>query len=305
MGWRNENELPMVAILYAVITVLAWGTWLAPSQEVRFASQEIKTFYVAFANLALALVVTFSMGLVRASLMVFWFPFLGGLVWAVSSLCAFTATRHIGIAKAFGIWAPLNIVVSLLWGALLLSEFPDAGLKYRILLIVSVLILLAGVLLILLSKGEREIATNGKSFLVGVAGAAGAGVLWGSYFIPLKYASVSMWVGALPLAIGIFTGSSVLALLSRKTFRLEKRMDFYRAGLTGVLWGIGNYGMLLLVEQLGAGRGFTIAQLSVVVNALVGIYWLREPEPKTRAAGLTLVGCLLATLGGVLLGSLE
>ena len=37
------------------------------------------------------------------------------------------------------------------------------------------------------------------------------------------------------------------------------------------LWTVGNYGMLLLVGELGTGKGYTIAQLSVVVNALMGI----------------------------------
>jgi glucose uptake protein len=72
-----------------------------------------------------------------------------------------------------------------------------------------------------------------------------------------------------------------------------------------LLWGIGNYGMLLLVDQIGAGRGFTISQLGIVVNGLVGFYLLKDPPPKSPPATLTLAGCLLATLGGILLGNLK
>ena len=78
-----------------------------------------------------------------------------------------------------------------------------------------------------------------------------------------------------------------------------------RVCATGLLWGIGNYGMLLLVDQLGAGRGFTLSQLSVVVNGLVGIFWLKDPPARSRAGILTLAGCVLATLGGILLGNLK
>ena len=53
--------------------------------------------------------------------------------------------------------------------------------------------------------------------------------------------------------------------------------------MSGVLWSLGNYGMLLLVGELGAGKGDTIPQLSVVVNALVGIYWLKDSQPGTSA----------------------
>jgi glucose uptake protein len=295
----------MPATLYALITVLAWGTWLAPSQNIQFKNQQIKTLYVAIANLGLALVITLALGLVRASFDVFWYPFLGGVIWAVSGLCAFTATNKIGIAKAFGIWAPLNIIVSLMWGAILFDEFPDTGLMNRVQLIVSVVVILAGVLMIIFSRDDDEKVQDRKTLLIGVASAVGAGILWGSYYVPIKLIDVSMWIGAFPLSIGIFAASAVLAFLTQASFQLEKKIDYWRVSLTGVLWGIGNYGMLLLIDQLGAGRGFTIAQLSVVVNALVGIYWLKDPKPKTRAANLTLIGCVFATLGGITLGNLD
>ena len=44
----------MLGFVYALVTVLAWGTWLAPSQHIVFKNQQIKTFYVAAANLVLA-----------------------------------------------------------------------------------------------------------------------------------------------------------------------------------------------------------------------------------------------------------
>jgi glucose uptake protein len=62
--------------------------------------------------------------------------------------------------------------------------------------------------------------------------------------------------------------------------------------------------MLLLVEQVGAARGFTIAQLGIVVNGIVGIYVLKDPRPGSAPAWVTLLGCILATLGAILLGNL-
>ena len=37
---------------------------------------------------------------------------------------------------------------------------------------------------------------------------------------------------------------------------------YARVSATGVLWSVGNYGMLLRVSELGAGKGCTIAQLT-------------------------------------------
>ncbi len=295
----------MLGILYALITVLAWGTWLAPSQNIAFKNQQIKTFYVATTSLILAFLVTLSQGFNRITPEVFWLPFIGGLVWAVSGLCAFTATSKIGMARAYGIWSPLNIVVSLIWGAVLFNEFLNAGPLTPVLLVASVAVIIIGVLLIIFARGSGEKMRSQRDRIMGMLSAMGAGVLWGTYFIPIKLSDASLWVASFPLMIGIFVGSMALMLIGRQSPWLERSADYARVGLTGLLWGVGNYGMLLLVDELGAGRGFTIAQLAVVVNSLIGVYWLKDPQPRTRAATLTLIGCVLAMAGGIVLGNLK
>jgi glucose uptake protein len=288
-----------------MITVLAWGTWLAPSQNVPLKNQQVRMFYVASANLLLALAISLFHGLGELTAAAIWMPFLGGLIWAASGLCAFTAASKLGLAKAFGIWAPLNIIVSLVCGRLLFGEFRHPSRPQLLLLLAAVGIIIAGVLLIILAKGGVDKAPDRKALLLGLSGALGAGVLWGVYFIPIKWAGVSLWIAALPMAVGIFAGSALLLAWSRQSPSLERLADYARVGATGVLWTAGNYGMLLLVGELGAGKGYTIAQLSVVVNAMVGIYWLKDPRPGSRAARMTLLGCVLATVGGILLGQIK
>jgi glucose uptake protein len=63
--------------------------------------------------------------------------------------------------------------------------------------------------------------------------------------------------------------------------------------------------MLLLTEAIGTGKGFTIAQLGLVVNALVGIFVLKDPKPGTRAATVTFAGVVVAMVGAILLGNLR
>jgi glucose uptake protein len=296
----------MNSLFYALITLLGWGTWLAPSQKVVFPNQQIKTLYVVLTNLAIAGLVALWRGGIRdVTTGTFWLTVLGGMIWALGGWCAFTATNKLGIAKAFGIWAPLNIIVSLIWGAVLFHEFLDISARSVFFLVMAILSILAGVLLIIFAKGTGDPAESVGTSQLGIAGAIGAGIFWGSYFIPVKYSGVSPWAGAFPLAIGMLAGGVALALLSRRSWRLNASGDYARAGLTGALWSLGNYGMLLLVDAIGAGKGFTIAQISVVVSALIGIYWLHEPPPRTRVANRTLVGCVLAMIGGIVLGNLR
>src|SRR4029453_8122832 len=134
----------MESLLYALITVFGWGTWLAPSQKVIFPSQEIKTLYVVLTNLGIATVVAVGRGaIVELSPATFWLTVLGGMIWAVGGLCAFTGTNNLGIAKAFGIWAPLNIIVSLTWGAALFHEFINISGRSIFLLVIAIISILA------------------------------------------------------------------------------------------------------------------------------------------------------------------
>jgi glucose uptake protein len=296
----------MESLLYGLITVFGWGTWLAPSQKVIFPNQQIKTLYVVATNLGIATIVAVWQGAIaELTVATFWLMVLGGMIWAVGGLCAFTGTNKLGIAKAFGIWAPLNIIVSLIWGAALFHEFVNINTGSILLLVLAILTIIAGILLIIFAKGTDEDGRERGAFRIGLAGAVGAGVLWGSYYIPVKYFGVSPWTGAFPLAIGMAIGGMILALPSRQSWKLTAAGDYVRACLTGVLWSVGNYGALLLIDTIGAGKGFTISQISVVVSALIGIYWLREPPPKTQAARFTFIGCVLAMIGGIVLGTLK
>ncbi|MRR32477.1 hypothetical protein EG834_19615, partial [bacterium] len=235
----------MPGILFAIVTVIAWGTWLAPSQNVIYKNQQIKTLYVAAANLGLATLVFALQGFRGLSWGVFWLPFIGGLVWAVSGYLAFSSTKILGLARAFGIWSPLNAITAMLWGVLLFNEFRHAEMTTIFLLILAVISIIAGILMIIFAKGVAKQTDITASIRFGLLAAIGAGVLWGSYFIPLRLSGVSAWVGAFPLAVGIFVGSAILAAFTRQPLRLASTNDALRTLLTGLLWGIGNYAMLL------------------------------------------------------------
>lgn len=293
-----------IGLVYAFITVLAWGTWLAPSQNVPLNSQHTRTFYVTLAVLVLAIIASAFVGFDGLDTNTLLFPFLGGLIWAVSGWSAFIGASRLGMAKAFGIWAPMNIVVSIFWGVVLFGEFLDADKKALITAVLGFVIIIAGILLIVFSEGSGERKADTK----GLLGAMGAGVGFATFFIPIQLGTSSnpdfnMWIGTLPMSLGMFAGSVVLMLLTKSSFKLEKRNNYFLLMASGLLWGIGNYGALAMMEQIGTGRGFTIAQLCVVINALVGVYLFKEPPSKSKAGKLVLIGVLIATLGGVILGN--
>ncbi len=291
-------------LLYSIVVIFAWGTWLAFCQNVPFKSNFIRTFYVSLAFLIMATIIMLFQGQNPFIHSLFWPPFIGGIIWTLGGAAAFTGTKNIGLARACGIWAPLNIICGFLWGIFYFKEFENLSTDTVLFLIFSLIFIIIGIMMIIFSKGTGGNSKEKKTFIIGTVGAAAAGILWGSYYIPLKILDASPWVTSFPFAAGAFSGSLLFVLFKRVSIKLDKPIHYIQTTISGLLWGTGNYAMLLLVSKIGAGRGFTISQLCVVVNALVGIFFFKDPKPKSKAAVITFIGITLALLGGVYLGNI-
>ena len=173
------------------------------------------------------------------------------------------------------------------------------------------MLVIAGVLLIVGSRELEADAMSGhetrripSSYGKGLLLAGAAGCLWGSYFIPSQWAGVAAQVGNFPLAIGIAAGGALLAASARQPVRLQRK-ETATLLLAGGLFGVGDVALLTLVSRVGTGVGFTLAQLSLVVNAGIGIYVFKVPVPGSRSARRAIAGILLAGAGGVAIGALK
>jgi glucose uptake protein len=297
------------------------GTWISVAQLVPGVPQARRTFIVTCGNMILAagILITGDGGtaLDLTAGRKFWLPVVGGILWSLGNNAAFVGTANIGVARASGIWTPLNILTAFFWGIVLFGEMRGVVASTVVELVGCLVLIGIGLALILRAQGSGSAsASGGTALLPGVVGAVLAGVLWGTYFIPAQAAHVSAQEADFPLAIGMVVGGAALAWRkdgSDQTDDDQTDGDVVgrsRSGtlillFAGVMWGVGNLAALHLVAAVGAGRGFTIAQLSLPVNALLGIYLFRNPAPRTRAAWVTQAGVLIAGVGGVLLGTLK
>jgi glucose uptake protein len=302
-----------MGIIFALLCVMAWGSWLVPSEKVKFPNEQAKTFFVALTAMVLAVAAVLIRGETgQLASGIAWVPIIGGLIWAVSAYCAFVGCNHIGIAKAFGIWAPLNIIVSFIWSLTLFGQFRESSSMTWVIGLVSLVLMIGGIFMIIFAGGSGgDEDKEGKSSVKGLLGAVGAGVLWGTFYIPATYVSqnstelaeISPWASALPLTVGMVIGTAIMVALTRTAPKLEKPVDYIKAMSSGALWSTGFFTMLLMVAAIGPGPGYTLASLCVAVNALWGVFYFKDPAPKTKAAKLTLMGVLIATLFGTVLGN--
>ena len=334
----------MTTVLLSLAIVLPWGLWIPVAQLIPGAKQSTRTFYATVGNLlfaAAALVVGGGAGQLTFGWKEFWLPLAGGLIWAGGSFCAFRATETIGLARAAGTWTPLNIIVAFVFGALLFSELKGFDATHFAILGGCLALVLAGVFLIIGSqdRGSADadapaspspavpeppltaahattttltaVADPAAATTVlpsahrsGMLYAVGAGLLWGGYFVPAQWAHVPSQLGNFPLALGMFVAAAVLAWRDGGIVKLAPRHTAVQLA-SGLLLGIGSVALLGLLPRVGTGAGFTIAQLSLLVNASVGIWVFKVPPPGSRAARTALAGILLAGIGGTVLGALR
>jgi glucose uptake protein GlcU len=321
----------MTALL-ALVTVVSWGTWIPLAQALPGVPQRSRTFYVTIGNAVFAAVaLVASGGHLSFGWREFWLPFVGGLVWTAGNYSAFRASEAIGLARAAGSWTPLNIITAFVWGAFLFGELDSFSAARFALVATALVLVLVGVLLIVSSQEERpakalvqgaapawdrkragatqagqaaSAATGASSNRRGLLWASAAGVLWGSYFVPAQWAKVPTQVANFPLALGILAAGFALALPAGEPVRLSLRVTTVQL-TAGLLFGIGNLALLGLVSRVGTGVGFTIAQLSLLVNASIGIWVFKVPRPGSRAANIALAGILVAGVGGGLIGAVR
>ena len=306
--------------LLAFVTVAAFGTWIPLAQLLPGVPQHSRIFYVAVGNLAVAAIALLAGGgPLELGWRGFWLPLAGGAVWTAGNYCAFRAAETIGLARAAGTWTPLNIIVAFAWGALLFGELDHfSGTRFAV-LGAALLAVLAGVLLIVSSQGSSAAPPRPPSARAAVAAEPGrpaaaarggllwagaAGLLWGSYFVPAQWAAVPAQVSNFPLAVGILGAALALAVPAGELARLGLRPAATQLG-AGVLFGIGDLTLLGLVARVGTGTGFTIAQLSLLVNASIGIWAFHVPKPGTPQARKVLAGILIAGAGGCVIGAMR
>jgi glucose uptake protein len=308
-----------MTVLLAVAMVVALGTWIPLAQLQPSTPPRTRLLYVAIGNIVLAGAALLVGGAWPAvSWRTFWLPLAGGLVWMAGNYCVFRASELIGLARAAGTWTPLNIVAAFAWGGLVFGELDGTTVAQIGALVAAFLAVVAGVLLIASSQ-ESSVGPLSSSTPQSVAAstttrrararkgflwAAAAGILWGSYFVPAQWAGVPPQVGNFPLALGILLGAIALTIPSRDPILTDRRSTGQQVG-AGVLFGIGNLALLAVVARIGTGAGFTIAQLSLAVNASIGIWIFRRPPPGTRQARRVLVGIAIAGVGGCVIAALR
>ena len=233
-----------------------------------------------------------------------------GMLWSVANTLTAFAIRNVGLAIAFPLWNT-NCLVGLFWGWLLFNELRGSGVKGWMKVLGGSAALVLGASILAYATAQQSSGTSGKAML-GIVAALGAGVLWGTMYIPYRKAYIS---GMNPLSfVTIFTFGELGATLALGAVfhggfnnlfgeLAAARPALFWLFLGGFCWVIGDLFQQYAAKYIGIGRGIPLSN----TNQLWGLAWgalvfgeLTALSPYAK--GLVIAGSLVMIAGAAAIG---
>lgn len=218
-----------------------------------------------------------------------------GVLWAVAQGFANRAVSEIPFAKAVVVFN-LNTFVNIAAGILLFREAATAGSAFW--LAAGGTVLFIGAVLV---SGAQSFASAEGDRRKGIVLSALAGLIWGVYFIPLKYVqklAPAPELGETHLLTGLLLGGGLGAVaIGARSLRLSgwRARDLAWGVASGIAWTVGTAFFLAAIRELGLSRAVPLINMNTLMYVGWSLFVFRE-IPLSQAWRV-LAGALVAVLG--------
>ena len=238
----------------------------------------------------------------RAPHLIIW-ALLAGCMWAVANTMTIFAIRDIGLSIAFPLWNS-NSLLGILWGFVFFGELRQAGWRRWAGVLGGAMVMCVGAALLAVASSTQAPATHSMR---GVWAALGAGVLWGTMYVPYRKAYLS---GMNPLSfvtfftfgeLGMMTALAVgylgLAPLWQELTRARDVLFWLMFG--GFIWVIGDVFQQYAAKYSGISRGIPLSNTNQLWGLLWGLFVFGELRGSGTATYVQVVGGSLLMMLGV------
>ncbi len=239
---------------------------------------------------------------------------LAGMLWGVANTLTVFAIRNVGLSIAFPLWNT-NSLVGLFWGWLLFNELRSAGASQWVKVLGGSAAIVVGACVLAYATSHQASSGPPGAATLGILAALGAGLLWGTMYIPYRKAYLS---GMNPLSfVTVFTfgelGTTFALALAFNGGWSGVATDLTRARpalfwlfLGGFCWVLGDLFQQYAAKYIGIGRGIPLSN----TNQLWGLAWgalvFGELNGQSATAQtLVIAGSLIMIAGAVAISFAE
>ncbi|HVH72482.1 MAG TPA: GRP family sugar transporter [Candidatus Dormibacteraeota bacterium] len=301
--------------LLGVLSGFTAGAWLGAAEA------PTKLVSIGISPTAISLIMVFGVFLARWSLpalilgtssvradvrraphLIIW-AVLAGCLWAVANTLTIFAIRDIGLSIAFPLWNS-NSLLGIFWGFFFFNELRQAGWRRWTGVLGGALVMCVGATLLAIASSTEGPA--GHSFR-GVWAALGAGVLWGTMYIPYRKAYLT---GMNPLSFVTFFTFGELGMMSALAIGYtglaplwqeltSARGVIFWLMLGGFIWVIGDLFQQYAAKYVGISRGIPLSNSNQLWGLLWGIFVFGELRGRASSTYAQVVGGSLLMMVGV------
>jgi drug/metabolite transporter (DMT)-like permease len=238
----------------------------------------------------------------RAPHLILW-ALLAGCLWAVANTLTIFAIRDIGLSIAFPLWNS-NSLLGIFWGFLFFNELRQAGWRRWAGVLGGALVMCVGATFLAIASASQGPSAHS---LNGVWAALGAGVLWGTMYIPYRKAYLT---GMNPLSFVTLFTFGELGMMSALALRyigaaplwhvlVQARGVIFWLMLGGFIWVIGDLFQQYAAKYVGISRGIPLSNTNQLWGLLWGILVFGELHGKSHTTYLEVIGGSLLMMLGV------
>jgi drug/metabolite transporter (DMT)-like permease len=310
----NDSTRPRRLQLLGILSGLTAGAWLGAAEA------PTKLVSIGISPMVISLIMVTGVFLARWSLpalvlgtssvradvrraphLILW-ALLAGCLWAVANTLTIFAVRDIGLSIAFPLWNS-NSLIGIFWGFLFFNELRQAGWQRWAGVLGGAVVMCVGAAILAIASASQ--GPSGHS-LSGVWAALGAGILWGTMYIPYRKAYLT---GMNPLSFVTFFTFGELGMMSTLAVTYtgigplwhelgEARSVVFWLMLGGFVWVIGDLFQQYAAKYVGISRGIPLSNTNQLWGLLWGILVFGELHGKGRTTYLEVIGgSLLMVLG--------
>jgi drug/metabolite transporter (DMT)-like permease len=308
-----------------VMSGLAAGAWLGAAEApTKLVTIGFSPFLISLGMVAGVFVARWTVPMLLKGTSYIWLDFrekahlavwaiLAGMLWAVANTLTVFAIREVGLSIAFPLWNT-NSLVGLLWGWLLFNELRGAGARAWLKVLGGTIAIVVGACVLAYAVSNPSSAAQHRVTL-GILAALGAGLLWGTMYIPYRKAYIS---GMNPLSfVTVFTlGELATTFFMALVFQggwhplvadlSRARPILFWLFFGGFCWVLGDLFQQYAAKYIGIGRGIPLSN----TNQLWGLAWGALVFGELAGRGLTtqllvVAGSLIMIAGATAIGFAE
>eukprot|EP01091_Cochliopodium_minus_P019482 TRINITY_DN8201_c0_g1_i1.p1 TRINITY_DN8201_c0_g1~~TRINITY_DN8201_c0_g1_i1.p1 ORF type:complete len:333 (-),score=41.17 TRINITY_DN8201_c0_g1_i1:4-1002(-) len=324
-----ENKETLYGFFAVTGSIIAYGSFGVPIKTPAIQKADVHPWiYMNYKSTAVFIVSWLILSYNKFTF-TYW-GFISASIFVSGGTMAIAAIRYTGLGVSQAIWSGTGMVVSFLWGWIVLKE----NVKNIYLSFLALFLLCSGIAGVALSpntndmieptKGEYErinqneidtdhnVIHRKKRFKIGILLAFANGFLNGSFLVPLSYAPkeahgiqflISFAIGIMVIVLFMdLVVFIVLFFMGKKFPPFHFRVTCIPGLSTGFMWTIGNFCATYATLYLGNTIGFPLVQVQLIISGMWGLFYYKEIKGWKRIS--LFFGSVIVTIGGAILLSL-